>query len=66
MSATLFIGLTATWLGQLHGAGANNLALVAGLLSVMLMGWGLLMNKSERNRVSSALHKRFFSRFTRL
>lgn len=66
MTATLFIGLTATWLDQLHGAGANNLALVAGLLSVVLMGWGLLLNKAERNRVTSALHKRFFTRFTRL
>lgn len=64
MSATLVFGLTATWLGQQFGTHASNLALIASLLAVLMMGWGLLLNKSERVRMVAAVKKRFFSRFT--
>jgi O-antigen/teichoic acid export membrane protein len=51
MSATLGFGLATTWLGQQYGTGANSLALIASLLTVLLMGWGVLFNKSERSQI---------------
>lgn len=59
MSVTLVIGLVATSLGQFYGRGVSNLALVAGLLSIMLLGWGLVLNKSVRQRVATAAHNRW-------
>jgi O-antigen/teichoic acid export membrane protein len=64
ISTTLVIGLTATWLDHLFGSWAKNIALVAGLLALVLMGWGLLLNKSERRRITIVLHKLFFYRHT--
>jgi len=61
ISATLVFGLTATWLGQQFGTSVGNLALIGSLLAVLLMGWGLLLNQSERLRVSVALKNHMFS-----
>ncbi len=55
MTTTLVLGLAATWLGQQFGAVASNLLLVASLLIVLLMSWGLLLDKLEQERVRNAL-----------
>lgn len=66
MIVTIIIGCVATWLGHQHGSNANNLALVIGLLLVVTMGWGLLLNKPERHRVMTAVRNRFNSNFKHL
>lgn len=66
MTTTLVLGLAATWLGQQFGAVASNLLLVASLLIVLLMSWGLLLDKLEQERVRNALRSRVFLHFTHL
>jgi O-antigen/teichoic acid export membrane protein len=58
MSATLVLGLVATWVGQQFGTAANNLALVVNLFVVLLMGWGLLLDRAEQGRVIALVRAR--------
>jgi len=58
MTATLVLGLVAIWLGVHFGTMAHNLVLVASLLVVMLTGWGLLLDRSERVRVVALVRSR--------
>jgi O-antigen/teichoic acid export membrane protein len=51
MATTLALGLGAIWLGERFGPLFRNLALVASLLIVLLVGWCLLLNRGERARV---------------
>ena len=60
MSVTMVCGLMATWLGQVVGTGAQNLALIASVLTVLLIGWIGLLTKSERQRITDALRSRVF------
>lgn len=59
MSATLVLGLVATWVGQQFGSAANSLVLGVNLFVVLLMGWGLLLDKSEQGRVIALVRGRF-------
>jgi O-antigen/teichoic acid export membrane protein len=58
MITTLVIGLAATWIGHEFGDNAKVMALLVGLLSIVAMGWGLLLNNSDRRRVITAIQNR--------
>ena len=58
-SLTLIIGLVSFEIGQRWGAGANTGTLIAGMIAVLGVGWGILFNASERQRVMSHLRQQF-------
>ncbi len=58
-SLTLIIGLVSFVIGQRWGAGANTGTLIAGMFAVLGVGWGILFNASERQRVMSHLRQQF-------
>jgi len=52
---TLVLGLTATWVGNLWGAIAHAVVLVASTIAVIIVGWRVLLNAGERYRVIAIL-----------
>ena len=58
-SLTLIIGLVSFEIGQRWGAWANTGTLIAGMIAVLGVGWGILFNASERQRVMSHLRQQF-------
>ena len=58
-SLTLIIGLVSFEIGQRWGAGVSTGTLIAGMIAVLGVGWGILFNASERQRVMSHLRQQF-------
>lgn len=63
LGLTLAFGIVAAWLGEHWGPNANTAVLVVGLLTVLVVGWSVLLSESER-RGAAALIKMRVARFT--
>ena len=59
LSLTLIIGLVSFEIGQRWGAVANTGTLIAGIIAVLGVGWGILLNASERQRAMAYLRQQF-------
>jgi len=57
---TIIFGFVSFGIGQRWGAEANIWTLIAGIIAVLGVGWGLLLNASERQRVIAHMRKKFF------
>jgi O-antigen/teichoic acid export membrane protein len=55
ISMTLILGLAATWVGYHWGAFAQNVGFGASAIAVIVVGWSVLLNASERQRLVSSL-----------
>lgn len=58
LSMTLILGLVSTWVGYHWGAIAHAMALGISLIVVIVAGWGMLLNPSERQRVAAFVRLR--------
>jgi len=64
LGLTLFTGLLATWIEHYWGTPAYIMALVAGLLAVLFLGWTVLLNSSEQQRLIAIVRSRLISSST--
>ncbi len=62
MGLTVSIGLTANWLGVYWGSQARTISLVLGLLTVLGVGWGVLLDPSDRRGLVLMIRSRLRAR----
>jgi len=62
VAATLLFGLAATWLGRQFGPLVYQLGLATGLITIILLGWTALLDKTERVQIIAFVRKRVAAR----
>lgn len=58
VTSTLLSGLASTWLGHLFGPLVYHIGLIVGLFIILLLGWSVLLDETERVQILSFIRKR--------